>query len=110
MGRALAKIVNQEGEEESETVRSPAGNHTLRYSSKYTRLKGSKHRRSVSDILCVDENTKTRSGNMRPAQNVIKEDDDIDIAENFQTGLTKLFGPTGAPRSTGQAEALRVIL
>ncbi|KFY94163.1 hypothetical protein V498_04016 [Pseudogymnoascus sp. VKM F-4517 (FW-2822)] len=65
-------------------------------SAKDTGLKGSKHKRSVSDVLCVDENKKTRPGRTRSSQKVIKEDDDIDIAENIQTGLTKLFGPQGA--------------
>lgn len=73
---------------------------------KDTGLKGSKHRRSVSDVLCVDENKKTRPGKTRSSQNVIKEDDDINIAEKIHTGLTILFGPQGTPRSTGQAEAL----
>ncbi|OBT70627.1 hypothetical protein VF21_10672, partial [Pseudogymnoascus sp. 05NY08] len=78
--------------------------------AKDTGLKGSKHKRSVSDVLCADENKKTRPRRTQSSQKVIKEGDDIDIAEKIQTGLTKLFGLQGAPRSTGQAEALQVIL
>ncbi|KFY93057.1 hypothetical protein V500_03937 [Pseudogymnoascus sp. VKM F-4518 (FW-2643)] len=70
-------------------------------SVKDTGLKGGKHRRSISDVLCVDENKKSRPGKTLTSQNIIKEDNDIDIADKIQTGLTKLFGPQGAPQSTG---------
>jgi superfamily II DNA helicase RecQ len=59
-------------------------------------------------VLGVDENKKARSGKTPSSQMTIKEEDDI--AEQIQTGLTKLFGLQGAPRSPGQAEALQVIL
>ena len=77
-------------------------------SSKDAGLKASKHRRNVSDVLGVDESKKTRCGKASSSQRTPKEEGDI--AEQIQTGLTKLFGLQGAPRSTGQAEALQVIL
>jgi len=65
-----------------------------------------KHHRSASDEQSRDENKKSRVAvNPRPAA-LQKEEA---IAEQIQTGLTKLLGPHGKTKSIGQAEALKVI-